>query len=167
MWFAMSISMVGALCALQAHAAPLAPPSTKPSEATAVPYTVHGGYHLMRQLEMRETSGWAVVRDRKAFDALLAAPVNPGGQSERLPADAFETKIVLVAGRVEKAIYAFKVDGVTARDGVVTINYSATKTSDLSAPFPSTLIVAIPAGPHQAVEFAEGGKVVHRVAMGK
>jgi hypothetical protein len=62
-----------------------------------------------------------------------------------------------------KATWDFKVEGVAAQAGVLTVQYSAKSTPSDSAEFACPLIVSIAKGGYSVVEFIENGKRVQRV----
>jgi hypothetical protein len=88
-------------------------------------------------------------------------------KSHRLPADAFKSNVVLAVIKRGNAVWEYKVDGVSMKDGVVEIRYNATSTPSDSATFASPLIVSIPRDNCKAVEFVENEKPVKTVAVEK
>jgi hypothetical protein len=56
---------------------------------------------------------------------------------------------------------------VTEKGGVVQLRYQTTSKKSDSATFACPLIISIPKGKYQAVEFHENGKLVNRLEIGK
>ena len=99
----------------------------------------------------------------------ISVNVNSGRSAvstPRLAPGALETELVLAAIKRGKAFCTYKVSSVTEEEGVVRLRYQTTsKTSD-SASFACPLIISIPKGKYQAVEFYENDKLVRRLAVG-
>ena len=86
-----------------------------------------------------------------------------GDKSHRLPANAFQSNMVLAVIKRGRAVWEFKVEGVSEDVGVVTLRYATTSRKSDSAEFASPLIVSIPKSKYAAVQFIENGKVVKRI----
>ena len=88
-----------------------------------------------------------------------------GDKSHRLPKDAFKSNIVLAAIKRGKAVWEYKVDGVTVDNGLVNLRYTATSKKSDSATFACPLIVSILKGDYKAIQFWDGGKAVKKVKV--
>jgi hypothetical protein len=75
--------------------------------------------------------------------------------------------LVLAAIRRGKAFCTYKVSSVTEKGGVVHLRYQTMSKKSDSATFACPLIISIPKGKYQAVEFHENDKLVKRLAIGK
>lgn len=131
----------------------------------ALPFDTYSGYFVSNKFEPDAAQSFVVLRDQKQFDAVFGAAFVMHDKSHRLPKDAFKSNIVLAAVKRGKAVWQFEVQGVAATKGVVELKYQTTsKTSD-TATFACPLIVSIPKGDYQAVQFVENGKAVRKVAV--
>ena len=79
-----------------------------------------------------------------------------------------EKKLVVAVIKRGNATTTYKVDGVTAADGVLQVSYTATPgKASPSARFASPLIVAVPKGNYKSVNFIENGKKAGTAEIGK
>ena len=90
-----------------------------------------------------------------------------GDKSHRLPKDVFKSNVVFATIKRGKAVWEFRVEGVTVSRGVVELDYTVTSKESNSATFASPLIVSIPRDKYTAVRFRENGKVVKRIDVDK
>ena len=81
--------------------------------------------------------------------------------------DAFKSQLVLSAIRRGMAFCTYQVTSVTENDGVVQLRYKTTAKKSESASFSCPLIISIPQGKYQAIEFHENNKLVKRLAIKK
>jgi hypothetical protein len=126
----------------------------------------YGDYFESNQSGLKGPESFLVITDRAKFDATFGIGVVMGRGVEVLPANAFDSKIVVAAIHRGKSVWTYKVEGASTRDGVLTLRYHAeTKEAGGSASFASPLIVAVPKGDCKTVEFIENGKKVATVPI--
>lgn len=135
------------------------------TQPTTIPFDTHTGYFVSNKFEPQAAASFVVLRDQKAFDEVFGVAMVMGDKSHRLPADAFNTKIVVAAIKRGKAVVEFKVGDVTLDAGVLTVRYTTTSTKQDSAEFACPLIVSVPKGDYTNVEFMEDGKSVKKIEV--
>ncbi len=139
----------------------------KPAKGDKVDYQVYTPYFEKNTSGLKGDVSYLAVTNRKGFDALFGVARTMGPRPEFLPADAFEKKMVVGVIKRGNAITTYKVDGVTAADGVLRVSYTATTGKPGSARFASPLVIAVPRGACKSVEFVENGKKVGMAEIGK
>jgi hypothetical protein len=132
---------------------------------TALTIATYSGYFASNQFEPDAPASLVVISDQKQFDQVFGVAFVMGDKSHRLPKDAFQSLLVLAIIKRGKATWAYKVEGVSLKAGVVEFRYSTTETKSDSATFACPLIVSIPKGRYTAVQFVEGGKPVKKVEI--
>jgi hypothetical protein len=140
--------------------------STTDAEPTKLPFDTYSGYFVSNKFEPDAAESFVVIGDQEQFDSVFGVAMVMGDKSHRLPEDAFLSNVVLAAIKRGDAVWEFKVEGITADDGVVQLRYAATSTKSDTATFASPLVVSIPKGEHKAVEFVENGKPAKKVEIG-
>ncbi|RPI63187.1 MAG: hypothetical protein EHM48_02870 [Planctomycetaceae bacterium] len=136
-------------------------PASKPASqaaADAIKFDVHNGYFVSNKFEPNAGESFVVIRSQDEFDKVFGIGMVMGDKSHRLPADAFRTNMVLAVVKRGKAMWDFKVDSVTAANGVLTVRYSAVAKPSDSAEFACPFIVSIAKSDYSKVEFVENGK---------
>lgn len=86
-----------------------------------------------------------------------------GDKSHRLPADAFDSKIVLAVVKRGKALWKFTVQDVQAAPGVLTVRYTATAKPQESAEFACPLILSAAQGSYTTIRFVENEKLAKEI----
>ena len=129
---------------------------------TWLTYDTYSGYFVSNKFEPDAAESFAVIGDQSQFDKTFGVAMVMGDKSHRLPANAFESNIVLAVVKRGHAVWEYKVEGVVVIDNVITLRYSTTSKKSDSAEFASPLIVSIPKVKHTAVEFIENGKLTKR-----
>jgi hypothetical protein len=154
-----------------------APATTEPAKTDAskkveqaevgalVPFETHDGYFVSNRFEPDAAASFVVLRDQKAFDEVFGVARVMNDKSRRLPADAFEAKLVAAAVLRGKALVTYKPESVKVAAGVLTIRYSTTSQPSDSATFACPLILSIPKGNYAAVVFIQDGKAVKTVEL--
>ncbi|MCE9553245.1 MAG: hypothetical protein K8T91_07695 [Planctomycetes bacterium] len=137
-------------------------PTTQP---TTIPFDTHNGYFVSNKFEPQAPASFVVLRDQKAFDEVFGAGFVMNDKSHRLPADAFDAKIVVAAIKRGKVVVEFKVGDVTLDADVLIVRYTTTSTKQDSAEFACPLIVSVPKGDYTAVDFVEDGKSVKKIEV--
>ncbi len=143
-----------------------APVSQPARERVSLSFETHDGYFVSNKFEPNAPESFAVLRTQAAFDEVLGAGHVMNDKSRRLPADAFESKMVLAAVHWGKGVWEYAVQEVTVEKGVLTIRYTATSKASDSAEFACPLIVSVERDVkdnYAAVEFVENGKLVKRI----
>jgi hypothetical protein len=139
-------------------------PSSQPAtQPTAIPFDIHDGYFVSNKFEPNEPESFVVLKDQTAFDQVFGTAFVMNDKSHRLPANAFEAKMVLAVVHRGKATWEYAVQGVSSEKGVLTIRYTATSKPSDSTEFACPLLVSMPKADYAAVEFVENGKVVKRI----
>jgi hypothetical protein len=130
------------------------------AERMAVPFVVHDGYFVSNQFEPNAATSFVVLQDQKAFDDIFHAVPPLGGNQKKpnpLPANAFETKMVVAAIHRGKGEWTYKVAGVQLDGKTLIVRYGVTMkpvTFEEACP----MIVSVPKGDYTAVRFVENGK---------
>jgi hypothetical protein len=144
------------------------PPGAQPPAPAApspLAFDTYGGYFVSNKFEAGVEASFVVLHDQRAFDAVFGAAFVMRDKSHRLPAGAFDTKIILAAIHRGKALWEYAVEGVRADGGVVTLRYTATPKPSESAEYACPLIVSIEKGAYTAVQFVENGKPAKRIEI--
>jgi hypothetical protein len=151
--------------ALHNYGVPQNRPSPGPSIAgeTWLAYDTYSGYFVSNKFEPEAAESFAVIGDQAQFEKLFGVAMVMGDKSHRLPANAFESNMVLAVVKRGHAVWEFKVEGVVVIDNLITLRYSTTSKKSDSAEFASPLIVSIPKGKYAAVEFIENNKLVKKI----
>ena len=133
--------------------------------AKPVEFDTHDGYFVSNQFEAKAATSFVVIKDQAAFDKVFGVGMVMGDKHHRLPAAAFDEKIVVTAIHRGKAMVTYKVDSVVAEGPTLVVRYTTQVKPDKSAEFSCPLIVAVAKGDYQAVRFMENGKQVKRVVV--
>ena len=136
-----------------------------PANAAPIPFETHDGYFVSNKFEPDAAESFVVVRDQKAFDEVFGSGFVMNDKHHRLPAKAFESKMVVAAIKRGKAVWTYKVESVTAEAGVLTVRYSATSVPQPTAEFASPLILSVPKGDYSSVRFVDGEKLVKTIEV--
>ncbi|MEN6458275.1 MAG: hypothetical protein ABFC63_05045 [Thermoguttaceae bacterium] len=143
-----------------------AQPSESTEDASRLSFDTYNGYFVANTFEPDAHESFAILRGQKEFDRVLGVAMVMGDKSHRLPKAAFESSIVLLAVKRGNAVWEYKVDRVTQRGGTIVLRYSTSLTKSESATFACPLIVSIPKGDYQSVQFVENGKAVRTLGFG-
>ena len=133
--------------------------------AKAVEFDTHDGYFVSNQFEAKAASSFAVLKDQASFDKVFGVGMVMGDKHHRLPAGAFDEKIVVTAIHRGKAMVTYKVDSVVEEGANLVVRYTTQVKPEGTAEFSCPLIVSLAKGDYQAVRFMENGKQVKRVEM--
>ena len=142
-------------------------PNDSDVSAKSLNFDTYSGYFVSNQFEPDAPASFLVVGDQKQFDQVFGVAFVMGDKSHRLAADDFKSRLVMAAIKRGKAIWEYQVAGVSVRDGVVELRYTAAATKSDTATFACPLIVSIPKGSYTAIQFVENGKPVKKIAMGR
>jgi hypothetical protein len=136
------------------------------AEQTKLPFDTYSGYFVSNKFEADAATSFVVIDDQAQFDQVFGVAFVMGDKSHRLPKDAFQSNVVLAAIKRGNAHVEFKVEGVAVELGVVHLRYAVTSRATPDTTFACPLIVSIPRGDYQAVEFIEDGKLVKTAKVG-
>ncbi|MCX6998610.1 MAG: hypothetical protein NTV49_16385 [Kiritimatiellaeota bacterium] len=139
-------------------------PGVLADEETKLAFDTYSGYFVSNQFEPDAPVSFVVIGDQQQFDKIFGAAFVMRDKAHRLPPNAFESLLVIAAIHRGAAVWEYKVEGVVLRAGVVELRYATTATKSASATFACPLIVSIPRGGYQAVQFVEDGKRVKQLA---
>jgi hypothetical protein len=139
--------------------------ATSAEETAKLKFQTYSGYFVSNKFEPDSPASFVVLDNRKQFDQVFGVAFVIGDKSPRLAPDAFETRLVLAAIRRGKAFCTYQISSVTEKEGVVHLRYQTTSKKSDSATFACPLILSIPKGKYQAVEFHENDKLVKRLAI--
>ena len=140
--------------------------ATSAQEINKLKFKTYSGYFVSNKFEPDASSSFVALDNRKQFDQVFGVAFVIGDKSPRLAPGALETELVLAAIKRGKAFCTYKVSSVTEEEGVVRLRYQTTSKKSDSASFACPLIISIPKGKYQAVEFYENDKLVRRLAIG-
>jgi hypothetical protein len=138
-------------------------PATQPAAAKAVVFDVHDGYFVSNKFEPKEPASFVVISDQRAFDRTFGVAFVMGDKSHRLPANAFDSKMVVAAIKRGKAMWQFTVQDAQASQAVLTVRYTATAKPQESAEFACPLIVSVPKGRYTTIRFIENEKLAKEI----
>ncbi len=137
------------------------------AEPTKLTFDTYSGYFVSNQFEPMARKSFVVISDQEQFDKVFGVAFVMGDKSHRLPKDAFKSLMVIAAIKRGRAMWEYKVEGVTIKDGVAELRYTTTATKSDTATFACPLIVSIPKGEYKVIQFVENGKPVQKIEMGK
>ncbi len=140
-------------------------PTALAAEGTKLAFDTYSGYFVSNRFEPDAAQSFLVINDQESFDRVFGTAMVMGDKSHRLPKNAFKSSLVLAAIKRGNAVWEFKVESVTVKQGVVTLRYTTTSKPSDSATFACPLIVSIPKGQYTAVRFVENQKTVKKVAL--
>jgi len=136
-------------------------------EPTKLKFEIYSGYFVSNKFEPQAATSFLAAHDQKQFDKVFGVAFVIGDQSRRLASDAFKSQLVLSTIRRGMAFYTYQVTSVAEKDGIVHLHYKTTAKKNESASFACPLIISIPRGEYQAIEFHENNKFVKRLAIKK
>jgi hypothetical protein len=133
---------------------------TSAADNEKVPFKTYKGYFESNRSGLRGRETFLAIGDRKQFDETFGVATVQGKKPDVLATDVFDGNMVLAAIRRGNSTWRYRVDGVTAKDGVLTLRYRSEATPGGRAQFSSPLIVSVPKGNYAMVVFVENGKKV-------
>jgi hypothetical protein len=123
-----------------------------------VKFDTHNGYFESNKSGLKGDASFLVLTDAKGFDAIFGKARTMGPKPNFIEDGAWEKKIAIATIQRGMKMVTYKVDKVTAEDGVLTIAYTTTSKDSTSATFASPLIVTVDKGDYKSVVFIENGK---------
>jgi hypothetical protein len=161
----MAAALLGSALAGTARSAPV--PTKRAAESDKVEFEMHNGYFLSNRSGVKGPATYLVITDQAQFAKLFGKGVVMGKKYNFLPAGAFDSKLVVAAVKQGNQVWTYKMDKVTVKDGVLSVEYEATAGPAGGATFASPMIVSVPKGDYKSVVFIENGKEAKKVAVGK
>lgn len=125
-----------------------------------VAFDAYTDHFVKNDAGLKGNESFLLLTTRAGFDKVFGVGRVMGDGQKFVPKDAFDNKAVLAVVHKGNAVWTYKVDGVTAADGTVTVRYKATKGEAGSATFASPLIVTVPKEGVKRAVFVENGKEV-------
>lgn len=141
------------LLAWPALAAEVSAPAPK-----SVAFENHDGYFVSNQFEAKAPASFVVIHDQASFDKVFGVGMVMGDKSHRLPANAFDKKIVVAAIHRGKAMVTYQVKSVSSEGHSLVVRYTTEAKPDATAEFACPLILSLDKGKFQTVRFIENGK---------
>ncbi len=137
-------------------------PAAKGADASgnAVAVETHEGYFVSNQFEPDAPTSFVIALDQTAFDKVFGIARVMRDRSHRLASDAFEKKIVIAAIHRGKAMVTYKVESANRDGKTLLIRYTTKSEPSTSAEFSCPLILSVPKGGYDAVQFIENGKPI-------
>lgn len=137
----------------------------KPDAATtAVAFQVHDGYFVSNQFEPDAPTSFVVLKDQAAFDQVFGVAHVMRDKSLRLAGDAFPEKIVVAAIHRGKSVVTYQVEHLVTDGKTLSLRYTTKSAPSDTAEFSCPLIVSLPKGDYQTVQFIEDGKEIKTLA---
>ncbi len=128
--------------------------------STAVAFQIHDGYFVSNQFEPDAPTSFVVLKDQAAFDQVFGVARVMRDKSLRLAADAFPGKIVVAAIHRGKAFVTYQVEHLVTDGKTLSLRYTTKSAPADTAEYSCPLIVSLPKGDYQAVQFIEDGKEI-------
>lgn len=126
-----------------------------------VTFEQHSGYFESNKSGLKGSASYLAFSDRASFGKVFGVAFTMGKKPNVLPKGAFKTKMVVAVVKRGDALWMYKVQKVTAKDGTLTVSYEAnSKGGGGTARFASTLIVSLPKDKYKGIEFVENDKKV-------
>ncbi len=138
--------------------------ATEKPDSSAVAFQIHDGYFVSNQFEPDAPTSFVVLKDQAAFDQVFGVAHVMRDKSQRLAADAFPGKIVVAAIHRGKAFVTYQVEHLVTDGKTLSLRYTTKYAPSDSAEFSCPLIVSLPKGDYQAVQFIEDGKEIKKLA---
>lgn len=131
-----------------------------------VEYTHYSkGYFEKNNSGLKGDASFLVVTEQKMFDQFFGVGVVMGMKPTLLPADAFDTLMVLAVIRRGNAVWTYEVERVTADKDTLYVAYKATEGVAGNARFSSPMILSLKKGEYKSVVFIENGKKAAAVEL--
>lgn len=131
------------------------------TKAKPVTFEQHGGYFESNKSGLKGPESYLAFTDRASFSKVFGVAFTMGKKPNVIPRGAFKTRLAVAVIKRGNALWRYKVNKVTAKDGTLTVAYEATsRAGGGTARFASPLIVSVPRDKYKKVEFVENGKKV-------
>jgi hypothetical protein len=133
--------------------------------ANRIEYTVHSGYFEKNNSGLKGEASYLAITARETFDKVFGVAFTMGKKPNVLPANGFDTRIVVAAIKRGGQAWEYKLEGVTAEDATLTVRHGATSKDGSGAQFASPMVVSVARGPYKNVIFIENGKEVGKASF--
>lgn len=131
-------------------------------KADEVEYQVLTGYFEKNNSGLTGDDSYVTVANQEGFDKLFGAAAGKG--KIFLPKGAFESKFVVAALKRGKLSRAYKVEKVTAEDGIIYVWYETTD-KNITWTQRNLLLLAIDKDDYSEVVFMENGDEAGRASL--
>jgi hypothetical protein len=142
----------------------LAPAADKSQPAeTAVTCRVYDGHFESNQSGLKGDNSVVAFADAGSFRKVFGTVpplMGPRARKLAVKAEDFETDQVAAVIKRGDRTWSYKVEKVTARQGTLTVRYTATPSAPSTARFACPLIISVPKNNYTAVTFIEEGKEI-------
>ena len=131
-----------------------------------VSFQRYDSYFEKNNSGLKGKTSYLVINSQTEFDKVFGAAATMG-QNSFLPANVFDTKLVVATIRRGRFNSTYDVTGVAARGKTLYVRYQVKDEPSSSATFASPLILAVDKGDYSRVVFMENGKRVGAVSLPK
>lgn len=124
-----------------------------------VGHEMYGPYFEKTTSGLKGDASHLAITDQAAFDKTFGSGFTMGARPRLIPKDTFDKHIVVAVIKRGSSIHTYKVEGVTADGGTLTVKYKAEAgPASATARFSSPLILTVEKGKLEKVVFIENGK---------
>ena len=103
---------------------------------------VHSGYFEKNNSGLKGEASYLAIKDRETFDKAFGVAFTMGKKPNVLPANAFDTRIVVAAVKRGGQVWEYKVEGVTTDHATLTVRYGAPSKDGSGVRFASPMVVS-------------------------
>jgi hypothetical protein len=129
-----------------------------------IDFATHSGYFVSNQFEPNAPTSFVVVQDPSAFDRVFGVAMVMGDSSQRLPINAFVSRMVVAVIHRGKAMVNYRVENVTAEGKTLVVRYTTNSIRSDTAEYACPLVLSLAKGEYDDVQFVENGQKIKRVA---
>lgn len=135
-------------------------PKKEEPQGKEVKYDTHAGHFEKNNSGLKGEASFLVLTDAKSFGDIFGIARTMGPKPNFVQDNTFDSKVILATIQRGHKLVTYKVDKVTATDGVLYVAYTTTAKESPSATYHSPLIVSVDKGKYKSVVFLENGKKV-------
>ena len=135
------------------------------AESVAVPHVAYDGYFVSNEFEPNAVDSFVVIRDQAAFDSVFGVAAVMFDRSHRLPANAFQSNMVVAAIHRGHSNITYRNVHVTRDGTVLRVSYTTKEQRSALTEYASPLILSVPRDNYSAASFVENGKMVKLVPL--
>lgn len=155
--------LIAVLLLLTTCIAPVTGIAALPPMPIPVPFDTYNSYVVSSKFEPDAARSFLVIQDQKTFDEVFGTAT--GDHLHQLPANIFDTQIVLTAIRRGKAAWEFNASQVFRVGPTLEVHYKAQEAKSNSAENIGPLIISVPKGNDRYVRFIENGRPVKIIEL--
>lgn len=133
----------------------------------AVKHETYNGYFVSNKFEPDAAQSFVAIADATRFDEVFGVAFVMRDKSRRLPPGAFADQLVFATIKRGAALWEYKVQEVTEKEGRLEIKYSAKAMPQEGATFAVPLILSVPKKAYESVSFVENDKLVKTLSLAK